>query len=121
MKVRDRYMDDFRKTQDVRDIYHAVLMEHNIDTNTSFDLLPYYVTRELEQRGIYDDSFLKDAEKTLKNEGDSGKLKQDKGVRKRNTRRVYGDGRYNTRQNCSLVNEFGENQDNGYNFDEFDM
>lgn len=137
MKVQDYFHDvddrdgvgDYTPSkQELREIYQDVLERNRVAEGTPFEMLPYDVSRQLESYGIYDDSFLKDKEESLKNEVNSDKMKRETSKKKINRiygdgsgGRIYGDGRYDTRQNGRLVDEFGENQDNGYNFDEFDM
>lgn len=126
--MRAMYGEAKPSNEQLRERYHEVLERNQMDEKTPFDQLPYYVTRELEQYGISDDGFLRDDEESLKNEKNFAKMDVEKPKRK-STRiygdgsggRIYGDGRYNTRQNGSLVDDYGQNQDNGYNFDEFDM
>lgn len=109
------------------DIYCQILEQENIPIDTKPDRLPYYVVKRMATNGIDVDNLQFDNENLSKSNGYDT---MNTGSRRSNLPgRIFGDGSnprrrgfgdYDTSQNGSLVDEYGENQDNGFNFDEYD-
>lgn len=112
-----RFMDDvmnemFGTTNDDRkERYDRFLEENQLPSHTKYEELPYYMTKQLESMGIMDGEFLKDYE---------DKTVESKVAENHSHRFEALQNTYNVDENGSLVDTYGNNQDNGYNFDEFD-
>lgn len=110
--------------------YAMVLSQHGFPEDTPYAELPAFVTEQLGSYGIYNDDFLHENEDILPDKPLHDTMEEDwKEVESRSSipGRIYGDGSsgriygqdgYDTSQNGSLVDEYGENQDNGYNYDD---
>lgn len=93
---------------DRKERYEKFLEENHLPANTKYEELPYYMTKHLESIGIMDGEFLQeDADKRVEEKQSSGRFEELQNS-------------YSVDENGSLVGPHGENQDNGYNFDEFD-
>lgn len=101
--------------EEQRELYRQVLQEENYPEDTPYESLPYYMTKRLESYGIMDNRFQHDEEEPLKNEGNSDMIDAYHG-----SPTEASDVR-SVRHNVNLVNEYGEADDDGYNFDEPDM
>lgn len=113
-------MGDFK-----REAYSRILEEEGFSEDTPYDMLPAYVTSRLEEAGVQRDDFLHENEENLSFAEKFAKMEKDSGI----PDRIYGDGSVGGRiygessgrpdRNGSLVSEYGDNQDDGYNFDDF--
>lgn len=128
--VLDEYESDMKSQNKghEREVYDRILEEENIARGTKPDDLPYYVVKRMHQNGLDVDNMDFDDKPLSRNAG-CATMNTGNARKSSIPGRIYGDGLnprrrgygdYDTSQNGSLVDEYGENQDNGFNFDEYD-
>lgn len=107
-----------------RNAYNRILEEEGFSSDMSYESLPAYVTARLDDAGISRDDIVHENEENLFFADKFAKMEHESSIPDRiygdgsASGRIYGESSGQSDRNGSLVSEYGENQDDGYNFDD---